>query len=173
MTQTAAALSTEHALNIHEYSSAATLTAHAPTRPAVGQGIKSAQPETGKGGFYEAISQLQYGDKVKLIYAVNPAYQSHFVLIKGLLEFHRAPGYTFLFKREEATFEVTLPAVRLSKPLDEFTNFLKKINLWLNQELSFKRQLKEMRAFELAYRAKLAKVYADGEGYTLRPVSQA
>jgi hypothetical protein len=170
MTQTAAAMSTGHALNIHEYSPAVILTAHTSSRPAVAPAKPAHTPSTDD-AFYVPVSQLHYSDKVKLSFLINDTYQSHFVLIKGLLEFHRAPGYVFLFKRDEAAFEVTLPVVRLSYPLDEFADFLKKINIWLNQELSFKRQLKAMRAFELEYRAKRAKVYADGEGYTLRPLS--
>jgi hypothetical protein len=146
---------------------------HTPTRPATAQPTSPVRSEASHGGFYVTVSQLQYGDKVKVSYVVSDAYRSHFILIKGLLEFHRAAAYAFSFNRQDGTFEVTLSTGRLSNPLEELTRFLKKINAWLDQELSFKRQLKEMRAFEQEYRAKLAAIYAGGEGYTLSPISLA
>jgi hypothetical protein len=171
MTQTAAALSSDHALNINELRSSATLTVHTSVHPASTRTASSSHSGASNGTFYAAVSQLHYGDKVKFSYVVKDSYRSHFVLIKGLLEFHRSPAFVFSFNRQEGTFDVTLSTNRLSQPLDEFNRFLRKIAAWLDQELSFKRQLKEMRAFEQEYRAKLAKVYEGGEGYTLSPLS--
>lgn len=183
MTQTAAALSTEQALNLSQSptSPLTVLTSGNTTKALSGRSPKSrkhqvteSKPEiTNKvqvdGQFYTSTSQLSYGDKVKLSFSVKEAYRAHFTLIKGLLDFHRAPAYTFTFDKTEGTFDV-VTGTGATLAIEELYRFLSKIATWLDQELSFKKQLKEMIAFEREYRAKLAKVYANSEGYTLRPL---
>jgi hypothetical protein len=170
MTQTASALSTDHALNIHPLPSSATLFVKATTTVSL---TKSGQPEplneiaVPDGTFYKSETQLKYGDKVKLSFSVKETYRTHFVLIKGLLEFHRPPGFVFAYNKQEGTFEVTTSSAGISQPLESLNKFLRKVAAWLDQEISFKRQLKDMMAFEREYRAKLAKVYAGGDGFTL------
>ena len=168
MTQTAAALSTGRALNIHEGPSSNTFfvsdTATDTSAPVRQELLKTS--EISDGTFYSYESQLRYGDKVKLSFAVKEAYRTHFILIKGLLEFHRTPAFVFSFNKQDGTFEVTTGSAGISPPND-INKFLKKIAAWLDQEISFKRHLKDMMAFEREYRAKLAKVYAGGDGFTL------
>lgn len=170
MIQTAAALSTDLAFNIHYIASAATLTVN--TNP-VDVSVKLAgklTPDAFKGSFFESASQLQYADKVKVSFNVKDSYRAHFVLIKGLLEFHRSSSFAFTFDKKEGTFDVTTTVSGADQPLDELGRFLKKIGTWLDQELSFRKQLKDMIAFEKEYRNRLALVYASGEGYTLTDV---
>lgn len=171
MIQTAAALSQDGAFNIHDIASAATLTVNAdPIDAGVKLTATSLTPDTLKGSFFESATQLQYGGKVKVSFAVKDSYRIHFTLIKGLLEFHRTSGFVFTFNRQAGTFDFTTPASAIGQPLEELGRFLKKIGTWLDQELSFKKQLKEMIAFEKEYRNRLAQVYASGEGYTLTDV---
>lgn len=169
MTQTAAALSTDRALNIHELPSATTLFVSTTTDNAVSPARKEPLNELvlPDGAFYKSESQLRYGDKVKFSFSIKDTYRSHFILIKGLLEFHRAPEFVFSFNKHDGTFDVATPSSGISQPLEELNRFLKKIATWLDQEISFKKQLKDMMAFEHEYRAKLAKVYAGGDGFTL------
>ena len=164
MTQTAAALSTDRAFNIHELPSTTTLfvsgsTAESPKSPA--------RQEIADGTFYRSESQLQYDDKLKVSFSVKETYRAHFILIKGLLEFHRPPGLVFSYNTQEGTFDVATASAGVSQPLEGLNKFLRKVAAWLDQEISFKRQLKEMMSFEREYRAKLAKVYAGGDGFTL------
>jgi len=162
MKQAATALATHHAFNIQEPT---VLTVHATERS--NRISDSHKTDVNGNGFYNEASQLQYGDKIKLSYVINESYKAHFVLIKGLIEFHRSPGNSFSFDRQAGTFDITLSSA--SSTLEDLTKFLRKIAVWLDQELSFKKQLKEMIAFEREYRAKVAKVYAGGEGYTIAP----
>jgi hypothetical protein len=170
MTQTAAALSNDHALNIHELPSTTTLFVKTTTTESL---TKSGQQEPlnevaiSDGTFYRSETQLKYGDKVKLSFSVKETYRTHFILIKGLLEFHRPPGFVFSYNKQESTFEVTASSAGILQPLESLNKFLRKVAAWLDQEISFKRQLKDMMAFEREYRAKLAKVYAGGDGFTL------
>lgn len=185
MTQTAAALSTEQALNLSQsptsplivLTSGNTTKALSVQRSSKGSKHQSTKSKPDEiinnvqvdGQFYTSTSQLSYGDKVKLSFSVKEAYRAHFTLIKGLLDFHRAPAYTFTFDKTEGTFDV-VTGTGATLAIEELYRFLSKIATWLDQELSFKKQLKEMIAFEREYRAKLAKVYANSEGYTLRPL---
>jgi hypothetical protein len=158
MNQTAAALPLEQALNIHH---------NTPTF-SVSQSVAEGAEEVkdislNDGSFYNQTSQLQYGDRVKISFSVAARYAAHFILIKGLLEFHRAPEYTIAFRKSDATFEVTTAVQHLPR----LNKFLAKVAVWLDQELSFKAQLKEVLAFEQEYRAKLAKVYAAQDTFTL------
>jgi hypothetical protein len=170
MTQTAAALSTDRALNIHELTSSTTLFVNATTPEGFSIPLRheplneSAVPD---GTFYRSESQLKYEDKVKVSFSVKEAYRTHFILIKGLLEFHRPPGLVFSYNKQEGTFDVATTSSGVSQSLEALNKFLRKVAAWLDQEISFKRQLKEMMSFEREYRAKLAKIYAGGDGFTL------
>ena len=102
---------------------------------------------------------------MKVSLSVDESHRQHFILFKGLLEFHRSAGFVFSFNKQDGTFDVTTSAQQEA----ELNVYLRKISAWIGQELAFKRRLKEMLAFEREYRAKLAKVYTDGDGFTLFP----
>jgi len=165
MTQIAAVWSTDHALNIHE-DSAATLTVHSSSIKATDPTYADhAAPALYQSRFYRATSQLKYSDRLKVSFSVDETNRQHFILIKGLLEFHRNPGVVFTFNKTEGTFDATTSALQEN----ELNVYLQKISAWIEQELSFKKRLKDMLSFEREYRAKLATVYAGGEGFTLFP----
>ncbi|MGC3946229.1 MAG: hypothetical protein QM762_17220 [Chryseolinea sp.] len=168
MTKSAFAWSTGHALNIYSN----------PTTPLAIHALKEesdvlpVSPEKVDSAFFEgkyfsSVSQLQYGDRIKISFDINRLYQKDFVLIKGLLEFHRLPDFAFSYNRQHGSLDVTTASSRQN----ELNKFLKKVSVWIDQEFSFKRQLKEMISFEREYQKKLAKVYAGGEGYTLGRIS--
>jgi len=164
MAQTATSWSSTHALNIHELESS-TLTVHPITSqtPTAEATLAQEAPALFTGAFFRATSQLTYGQRVKISFAVTEAHYQNFILIKGNLEFHRSPDMVISYNRSEGTFDVTTGR----QNQQELNKFLGKISAWLDQELSFKRQLKQMMAFEHEYRAKLATVYAGGDGFTL------
>jgi hypothetical protein len=165
MTQIAAAWSTDHALNIHE-DSAATLNVHSSPAKATDRTYANhAESTLYQGRFYRATSQLKYSDRLKVSFSVNETTRQHFILIKGLLEFHRNPGVVFTFNKAEGTFEATTGALQEN----ELNGYLRKISAWIEQELSFRKRLKDMLSFEREYRAKLATVYSGVEGFTLFP----
>jgi len=163
MTKTAAAWSTEHALNIQEVV-ASSLSIHNSETTEAPSAIV-ATSELFQGAYYRATSQLKYSDRLKVSLSVDESHRQHFILIKGLLEFHRSAGFVFSFNKRDGTFDVTTSAQQEA----ELNVYLRKISAWIGQELAFKRRLKEMLAFEREYRAKLAKVYTDSDGFTLFP----
>lgn len=165
MTKSALAWSTGHALDI--YSDSSTSLAIHPSNG--GANILRVSPAPGSdpvfyaGEYFNSVSQLKYADRLKVTFEVSTDYRKQFVLIKGLLEFHRLPDFSITYDREAGTLEVTT----FSSGQAELLSFLGKISGWIKQELSFRQQLKEMISFEREYRQKLAKVYAGGEGFTL------
>ena len=168
MTKSAVAWSTGHALNI--YSNPATpLAIHSIKEESDTLQISTEKSELSffEGKYFVSVSQLQYGDRLKIAFQVKEPYRRDFVLIKGLLEFHRLSDFAFSYNRNEGTLDVTLSIVKQ----EELLKFLKKISLWIDQELSFKHQLKEMISFEREYRKKLASIYSGGDGFTLGRIS--
>lgn len=165
MTQTATALSAEQVLNVHKttlkINTQLTQTANVTKLP------EPSKLASAEGAFYSNTSWLSYGDKVKLSFAINEAYLSHFVLIKGLLEFHRPAAFSISYNKADKSFDVVTSASVLHVK-DEVSKYLRQISVWLEQEISFRSQLKEMISFERDYRARLAKVYQNSEGYTWR-----
>lgn len=166
MAQTATAWSTEHALNVHNVANKSTLSVHSAITKISGNAelpFLDLDSDLADGKFYRPTSKLKYSDRVKISFAVADAYRNDFITIKGLLEFHRTPDLVFSYNKSEGSFDVTTAWLDHK----ELFKFLRKISVWLDQELSFKRQLKEMMAFEREYRARMATVYAGGDGFTL------
>ncbi|MEJ1238711.1 hypothetical protein WBG78_11305 [Chryseolinea sp. T2] len=165
MTKSAIAWTTGHALNIYANQSTP-LTIHS-VKEELRELQVSAKAEIDstffEGTYFNSVSQLQYGDRLKVVFEVRNLHQRDFVLIKGLLEFHRLPEFVFAYNKEERTFDATISKVNQA----ELIRFLGKVTTWINQEFSFRTHLKGMISFEREYREKLAKVYTGGDGYTL------
>lgn len=164
MTKSALAWSTGHALDIYSNSSTPlAITSNDDTNLLRVSPEPVIDPSFYAGEYFSSVSHLKYADRLKITFEISNDHRKDFVLIKGLLEFHRLPDFSIAYNKEAATLEITASSSRQS----ELLSFLRKISGWIKQELSFKRQLKEMISFEREYRQKLAKVYEGGEGFTL------
>src|SRR5690349_24621846 len=109
MTKSAVAWSTGHALNI--YSNPTTpLSIHTLKDDSAALQLPNErkQPTFFEGTYFSSISQLQYGDRLKITFEVAESYRKDFILVKGLLEFHRLSDFTFTYNRGEGTLDVTL-----------------------------------------------------------------
>jgi hypothetical protein len=92
---------------------------------------------------------------VKLDLSLSPDFQSYFILLKGLIEFHRPRNFKFFFNREgqSVSIEIDLNEINLLR------QFLSDISLWLVRELKFKAELKKVLAFEARYKVEKALIY--------------
>ena len=165
MTKSAIAWTTGHALNIYSNQSTP-LAIHSVRDESKGLQV-SPESEVDstffQGAYFNSAAQLQYGDRLKVVFEIKTSHLKDFVLIKGLLEFHRLPEFTFTYNRQDGTFDATISKTNQT----ELLRFLRKVSIWIDQEFSFKNQLKEMISFEREYRKKLAAVYSGGDGFTL------
>jgi hypothetical protein len=106
--------------------------------------------------FYRPLSIFKYGDRVKVSFALRQPYAAHYVLSKGLLEFHRSTDFVFDYNRIDRSFHVS---IRIEY-LESLRKFLGNISIWLDEELYFRSALKEIIAFEKTYKSKMEEVYA-------------
>ena len=105
---------------------------------------------------FDNVSPLYYKSKVRLSFSLSKEFKRHFVLIKGLIEFHRSKNFSFEYnvaqKRIEADIEVS--------ELNNLQIFFESVLRWLNEELKFKETLKVILEFEHRYRLEQAEIYS-------------
>lgn len=106
--------------------------------------------------FYKPLSIFRYGDRVKVSFGLRQPYAAHYVLSKGLLEFHRSTDFVFDYNRSDRSFHVSVKIDHLGK----LHKFLDNVSVWLDEELYFRSALKEIIAFEESYRSKMQEVYS-------------
>lgn len=145
MTQTAA-LSTRQPLHI----SSQTTTLSEVTHTNVDAG-----PLLKESSLYSQTPLFFYKERVHLKFQVKTVYAPHFILVKGLLEFHRPKDFRFVFNVDEKSFEIDIKVSQLGF----LEVFLDKIYTWLNRELAFKSVLKQVVAFEKRYKTESEKLY--------------
>ncbi len=116
-------------------------------------------------GFYEPHAIFYYGDRLRISFRVRPQYAGHFILIKGLLEFHRSGNFAFSYRRSDASFDATIN----TNHAEDLSAFLKTLSGWLDQEIRYKSVLKTVLEFERSYKSRMAEVYAL-QAEALRPI---
>jgi hypothetical protein len=104
--------------------------------------------------FRKAVPLFYHG-RVRITLFIAQEYLHRFVLIKGLIEFHRDVAYVFNYDAREKVVEADIPV----ELLDRLTGFFNNILLWTTQELSFKARLKQAIAFEREYKKLSGVVY--------------
>jgi hypothetical protein len=105
---------------------------------------------------FDQVSPLYYKTRVRLSFSLSEEFKKHFVLVKGLIEFHRSTSFAFeyspVYKIIETDIEVS--------GLGALQQFLDNVLTWTNQEISFKRALKLVLDFENRYKIAKAEAYA-------------
>lgn len=150
MIQTVSAVPLAHALYISNEQSSLVVGKN-DTHPLVDASIFYSEK-----GFYIPSALFYYEDRVRLTLTLRAPYTKHFVLAKGLLEFHRSKDFLFTFNREEKTIDVSIH----NKDIQKLGDFLLQISLWLNKEIQFKSVLKDILTFERIYKEKMKEVYS-------------
>lgn len=145
MTQTAA-LSTRQPLHISSHTETFSGSVHT---------IVDAGPLLKESSLYSQSPLFFYKERVHLKFHVKTTYTPHFILLKGLLEFHRPKDFRFVFNVGEKSFETD---IKISQ-LGFLEDFLDKVHTWINRELAFKSLLKQVVAFEKRYKTESEKWY--------------
>jgi hypothetical protein len=88
--------------------------------------------------------------RIHLSFVVAPEYKTSFGLLKGLIDFHRSPNFSFTFDRSQHRVDVTVA----DEDQHLLTSFLQSVHTRLTDELSFKANLKKILQFESDYKRK-------------------
>jgi hypothetical protein len=105
--------------------------------------------------FIGSTIAFSYNNRIRLNISVN-APLTHFILIRGLIEFNRSKNLLVSYDKEKKTLEADFPEVEAGS----VKNFLQNISLWLNEEIKFKSGLKHVIEFESRYKAERSRLYA-------------
>lgn len=111
---------------------------------------------------FDQISPLYYKTRVRLSLSLSEEFKKHFVLVKGLIEFHRSKHFSFEYQPSYKIIEIDIEI----EQLEELQQFFGNVLTWTNQEISFKRALKLVLDFENRYKIAKAEAYAALLGQT-------
>lgn len=109
----------------------------------------------GANKLFGKLSPLFYNGRIRLSFRIADEYKTDYILIKGLLEFHRPKDFLFTYYREQRSAVVDINANRL----DHLQVFLSEIFKWVRQEKQFRHALKIVLEFEGRYKSERESVY--------------
>jgi hypothetical protein len=104
--------------------------------------------------FLKAGTVLIYNHRVRLTAKVKLGLKE-FILLRGLIEFHRPANFFFTYDRKERTIEADFR----ESEFESLKEFLNVVSGWLNTELGFRSSLRKIIDFEARYRAERNSLY--------------
>lgn len=104
---------------------------------------------------FEGASSFSYNERVRFSLSIREDYKKDFVLIRGLIEFHRTRNLKFTFDKRNRSIETDIHSDKLA----DLHAFLVMITDWLKKEKQFRLALKIVRAFEDRHRLESESVY--------------
>ena len=105
---------------------------------------------------FSKVSPLFYKTRVHFSFSLSGEFKKNFVLIKGLIEFHRSRNFSFEYNFAQKAIETDIEI----RQLEDLRAFLHDVSIWLRQEIKFKETLKIIIDFENRYKVAKAEVYA-------------
>jgi hypothetical protein len=105
--------------------------------------------------FVESPTVFFYNNRIRLTISIRTSL-SEFILLKGLIEFHRSKNFIFTYNKTDQTIEADFQ----EKEFDAFRSFLKSVSTWLQAEAKFKATLKGILDFEARYRQERNAIYS-------------
>ncbi|MBT1700252.1 hypothetical protein KK083_25415 [Fulvivirgaceae bacterium PWU4] len=105
--------------------------------------------------FYDQPAAFYYKDQVRFCFTATPEFAAHFILIKGLVEFHRSRHLQFTFDLNKKQFEADLAVTHVGA----LHQLLEVVYSEVLREIRFKAALKKAILFEERYRQACAEVY--------------
>ena len=105
---------------------------------------------------FDKVLPLFYKARVHLSLSVSEEFKGNFVLLKGLMEFHRSKHLNF-------EYDALRKLVQVDVEIDQLQSlqiFLQWISVSLWREIDFKKNLKTVMEFENRYKIASAEVYA-------------
>ncbi len=106
--------------------------------------------------FFHEPTAFYYNDRTRLQFRVKDEFATHFVLIKGLVEFTRPATLKFKFTVIDGLIETDVDV----NQFDELKSLLNLVFNELWKELKFKASLKKAIQFEERYKLERAEVYS-------------
>jgi len=104
---------------------------------------------------FKQISSFYYHNRLRLSLTLSEQHKYDFVLIKGLIEFHRPRNLNFFYDRKNSSFETDI----YEHETTELRSFLGNVAEWLKKEKQFKLALKMILDLERRYRLERDSVY--------------
>lgn len=105
---------------------------------------------------FNKVTSLYYKKRVRLSISLSDEFKKHFVMMRGLIEFHRSKSLSFYYDVKQKTFEADIDV----NQLNHLQSFFNKVSLWLKEEIRFKEALKIVLEFEHRYKIESASAYA-------------
>ena len=105
---------------------------------------------------FNKVSPLFYKTRMHFSFSLSEEFKKNFVLIKGLIEFHRSKNFSFEYNFAQKAIETDIEVSQL----EDLRAFLHDVSIWLRQEIKFKETLKVILDFENRYKVSKAEVYA-------------
>jgi hypothetical protein len=105
---------------------------------------------------FSKASPLFYKTRAHFSFSLAEEFKKNFVMIRGLIEFHRARHFSFEYNFAQKTIETDIEVSHL----EDLRAFLHDVSIWLRQEIKFKETLKVIIDFENRYKVAQSEVYA-------------
>jgi hypothetical protein len=105
---------------------------------------------------FNKVTSLYYKKRVRLSFSLSDDFKKHFVMIRGLIEFHRSKSFSFHYDIKQKAFEADIDVAQLN----HLQSFFNRISSWLKEEIRFKEALKIVLEFEHRYKIERASVYS-------------
>src|SRR5688572_1035468 len=106
--------------------------------------INVADPSVIENILFRKVSPLFYKTRVHLSFSLSEEFKRNFVLIKGLIEFHRSRHFSFEYNFAQKAIEADIEISQFG----ELQAFLHDVSIWLKREIKFKHTLKIILEFE-------------------------
>jgi hypothetical protein len=104
---------------------------------------------------FRAFSVFYYGNNARMSFSISDNTKTHYGLLKGLIEFYRSKQLQFHFIKEENEIQIDVNV----ELLENVHNLISLVSKKIQEELAFKRTLKNVIAFEAIYKSEKAKAY--------------
>lgn len=98
---------------------------------------------------FNDVAQFYYNGRTRMSFHIADAYKPNFVLLRGLIEFHRPRWAAFQYDKKQHRIDTDISVDQV----DQLTTFLSMVTLTLKKEIQFQYALK--RAIEFEKRSKL------------------
>ena len=105
---------------------------------------------------FSKTSPLFYKTRAYFSFSLSEEFKKNFVMIRGLIEFHRPRNFSFEYNSAQKAIETDIEV----NHLEDLRVFLHDVSIWLVQEIKFKETLKIILDFEHRYKVARSEVYA-------------
>jgi hypothetical protein len=113
------------------------------------------QELTSEVDFIQSTNAFFYNNRVRLT-ITSKASLPDFILLKGLIEFHRSRYFIFTYNKQLRTIEADLP----ESEFESFKSFFQSLSRWFREEQKFKSVLRNIIDFELKYKTQRNQLYS-------------